>query len=1056
MESNKQRVNIIKALQLIDQIGESLLPKNIDFNQTSPLDLTAIEVVNSSFFETLFPNEIAKIVTKNKKENKHEKTEDLIFPVFFGIYQGQKLRDAIKSDDLSEVVEVDKNKNFAAMMIFNKDFEIVSGATFVPVNTILLSDINDVSEKTKNFEQKLETVYQDFIDDDLSFAEKLQKINQFIRFNFAVASDEIDYVMPVHKNKVTNLHSFFTNDIESILAGGSEHYGNVKRYIDGFDAQKRVDLEGEDKSIYSDILNPAKFPDSRWPSNPSHALSLMQQVAVNLAINDKNNIRSVNGPPGTGKTTLLKDIFADMMVKQSEQLANLTDPKSAIVKGEHFAWDQENPKFHIDYHLAPELMGYGIVVASSNNAAVENISKELPQLPDLDTNEYAIDYFKEAYSKQYDKPTPDKTWGFFSAPGGNTKNRDNLMSGLQAIITSAAEAEAIGDWQSTREQFLATLQEVRDIKQRTAEYFMDIQAYEKARDSMVTDSDASELTALEKELVLSRKDVIQGEQESEAFDNKINTLNGQIKNEIAAKPTGFLMSKKRRGQAKEIKAYISKLNDSIRDLIVKQDLADEKKKQASRYANQIEQKIKLLAEKVAHSKATLLKLKIAYDKAMAYFKNLKNVKVLDSEFWYNETNEQIQLSTLWFDDRFRELQARTFVEAMKVRKLAIIHIVQDKKNNPFVHVLNQTWPKKNLIAAQNPKVINHSWGVIQFLVPVISSTFASFGSFFGSMGEGSIDNLFIDEAGQALPIQALGAFWRSKRVMAVGDPSQIAPVQLTEESMLNQIKNYYGIKTNIFTNPEASIQVLADRASQFGGNLESGWVGIPLWVHRRCLDPMFSIANRISYHNKMVQGSDHEVGSAYWFDVQGNATNQQFVPDHKKWLEAAIQQRLAISQEGDLENNEAVKKATSITLADIYVISPFQIVAEKMSEINKPIGITEKDFKLWRKNNVGTTHKFQGKEAKVVFFILGADENSAGSITWATREPNLLNVAITRAQKEFYLIGDKTAFGTFKNLDVTAECMSRKASPVWQMIQSRMANTKLSNSEITNSYFSEK
>lgn len=1048
MIDDKQRVNIIKALWLIDQLGESRLPEKIHSNKVTLLDFTTIGTVNSSFFETLFSNRIAAISTGNKKENRHEKTEDLVFPVFFGSYQGQKLRDLIKSDDDTETVEIDKSQNFSAMMLFDQNFDVVEGTTFVPANTVLLHNIDDITDNMKDLEQKLDTTYQDFIDVKLSFVEKLQKINKLIQTNFSLATDEMHYTLPVHKNEVTTLHSFFTNDIESILSGGSEHYGNVKRYIDGFDVQKRVDLEWDDKSIYSDILNPDQFPDGRWPAKSEYALSLMQQVAVNLAINDKNDIRSVNGPPGTGKTTLLKDIFADMMVKQSEQLAKLADPKNAIIKGEHFAWDQENPQFHIDYHLAPELMGYGIVVASSNNAAVENISKELPKLPDLFSGEYATDYFNEAYSKRYGKTSPDDTWGFFSAPGGNATNRDTLMSGLQDMIDLASETETIGDWDRTREQFLATLQEVRSIKQRTAEYANDSQSYDHANYLMRTNGYTNELEASKKELLVLRKNLIDSEQETEKIDNKISLLNNQIKNELAAKPVGFLMSKKRREQVKETRAYIGQLNADIRDLIVKKNVADGKRKQINMFVQEIEQKIDLLKEKITYREANALKLKLKYDNAISYFKTLKNVKVLDSEFWNSTPIEQIQRSTLWFDDRFRELQARVFVEAMKVRKLAIIHIIRDKKNNPFVHVLNQTWPKKQLIATQNPSVINHSWGIIQFLVPVISSTFASFGAFFGAMGEGSIDNLFIDEAGQALPVQALGAFWRSKRVMAVGDPSQIAPVQLTEESMLNQIKNYYNIETDIFTNPKSSIQALADRASQFGANLEKGWVGIPLWVHRRCLEPMFSISNAIAYHNKMVQGidNDHEVGASYWFDVKGNATDQQFVPEHRKWLEAAIQQRLLISRKGTVENNEAAKKATSITLDDIYVISPFQIVAEKMSHIKKPIGVTEDEFKLWQENNVGTVHKFQGKEAKAVFLVLGADENSTGSITWATQEPNLLNVAVTRARKEFYVIGDKAAFGNFKHLDVVVKHMLCPVSPVWQLVQSRMVNI---NSEIS-------
>lgn len=59
---------------------------------------------------------------------------------------------------------------------------------------------------------------------------------------------------------------------------------------------------------------------------------------------------------------------------------------------------------------------------------------------------------------------------------------------------------------------------------------------------------------------------------------------------------------------------------------------------------------------------------------------------------------------------------------------------------------------------------------------------------------------------------------------------------------------------------------------------------------------------------------------------------------------------------------------------------------------------------------MGTVHTFQGKEAKIVYLILGADEASRGAAGWAVSEPNIMNVAATRAKEEFYIIGDKALY----------------------------------------------
>jgi len=66
----------------------------------------------------------------------------------------------------------------------------------------------------------------------------------------------------------------------------------------------------------------------------------------------------------------------------------------------------------------------------------------------------------------------------------------------------------------------------------------------------------------------------------------------------------------------------------------------------------------------------------------------------------------------------------------------------------------------------------------------------------------------------------------------------------------------------------------------------------------------------------------------------------------------------------------------------------------------------------WLQERVGTVHTFQGKEEDIVFMVLGADAEHRGAAGWAASKPNLLNVALTRAKRRFYVVGDCTLWQT--------------------------------------------
>lgn len=191
------------------------------------------------------------------------------------------------------------------------------------------------------------------------------------------------------------------------------------------------------------------------------------------------------------------------------------------------------------------------------------------------------------------------------------------------------------------------------------------------------------------------------------------------------------------------------------------------------------------------------------------------------------------------------------------------------------------------------------------MIPVISSTFASFSRMCANMGVKTIGHLFVDEAGQALPQASVGAIFRSMNVMVVGDPSQIKPVLTLDSRILNMLGEYYNVGKK-YLSENASTQTLVDEISKYGfykDDRREKWIGIPLWVHRRCQYPMFDIANTISYGGNMVQGVK-ENGVSEWFDVSGSAIDKYVAATRaKKEFYIIGSKKLYLGLKSDVINN---------------------------------------------------------------------------------------------------------------------------------------------------------
>lgn len=246
---------------------------------------------------------------------------------------------------------------------------------------------------------------------------------------------------------------------------------------------------------------------------------------------------------------------------------------------------------------------------------------------------------------------------------------------------------------------------------------------------------------------------------------------------------------------------------------------------------------------------------------------------------------------------------------------------------------------------------------------------------------------------------------------------QIEPVVTLPDRLTNAICDHFFFDHGIFNAPIASTQTLSDSATGYFGSFEtasgSREVGVPLLVHRRCAEPMFSISNAIAYEDFMVQAKiakpspiKSTLGPSRWINVVGRA--------EEKWCpqEGAI----LVAQLGHLRASDCHP--------DLYIVTPFVVVQDRVRELLAGSGILQgwvENPSQWIRERVGTVHTVQGREAQAVFFVLGApDQAQRGARSWAGGRPNLLNVAVTRAQEVVYVIGNrdlwKTA-GVFGMLD---------------------------------------
>ncbi|HEV7669625.1 MAG TPA: ATP-binding protein [Thermoanaerobaculia bacterium] len=244
------------------------------------------------------------------------------------------------------------------------------------------------------------------------------------------------------------LNSFFLHDLRKTkdLFKKGRPTRNLRRFLGVETPEHRADLLDNRAAIEAAVA-PYRIPPARWPGPGRHSLVLLQQAAVNLALGDlrEGGILAVNGPPGTGKTTLLRDLVAAIVALRAEAMARFDDPADAFsASGEKLTSGAAS--LHL-YRLDKKLKGFEIVVASSNNKAVENVSAALPALDAIAEDAQGLRYLKTLSDALLGR----ETWGLGAAVLGNMTNRARFRNTFWwdkdvGLSTYLAEAAGTPQW----------------------------------------------------------------------------------------------------------------------------------------------------------------------------------------------------------------------------------------------------------------------------------------------------------------------------------------------------------------------------------------------------------------------------------------------------------------------------------------------------------------------------------------------------------------------------------------------------------------------------------
>jgi len=776
---------------------------------------------------------------------------------------------------------------------------------------------------------------------------------------------------------------FFVNDLAKCLdilqdRGLSGLSKPLRRYLFGYEQatgrhQSPIPINPIGKhNTFRHLVD--SIPLGRWPDNPQHGLSLFQCVAVSLGISTppEHSVVAVNGPPGTGKTTLLKEVIADKFVKRTSALFHL--------------YQSDKDGWYNTEECRRIILDNSIIVASSNNKAVENISKELPSKAKV-WAKFEPEHFTEVCK--------DEDWGLFCAVLGNKSNRREFS---RTLLKLSKHLSIMND-RFAMNAFRDSLSGVKTEKRGSTieRYLLKLVENDRAIDFI---NDVKKLAAYRKDelhWLMAFLDSVVLKRDSSSIIIEINALDEQ-----------------------EWETRYISINNMVKQWFgAKHD---------ERHWNEQSQSVGEAFERCQSNVIQSISDRMKFNRS---YSDDENWSCYSSES-KEEAIERILMRSEFGDESENTCRSELFVESCRLNEVLVASARKAIKDDLSLVVKLLEGDTSELDSIS----IEKAWSSLFLFFPVMSSSLASIQNQLNTVQDKEMFGMcMVDEAGQAINYHVVGLMQRCKKTILVGDPIQVEPVVTTPKEVDRLIAEEFLSQelADKFSISMSSAQTIADKAGEYYSIIGDRIVGLPLLIHRRCLEPMFSIANEIAYANRMINANGDKpkgIGSLM-IDTSNVPINQDKVTGYKNTFEA----HLAIQLMEYLSHHDIYIEE------EVFVITPFKEMERELKRLWSDFADTSKNrdwmkrlltqsdrerfemletemkhkdatkmLKDFASSHIGTVHTFQGKEATTVIICLAATNKAkkGGGITWVNKTPNLLNVAVTRAKKYVHVVGNRS------------------------------------------------